>query len=228
MTNSRLLRIGGLGLLVGAAAFIVHVALRSVITAGPDPATFANDPLWVPINALGAIGAALVLLGLPAMYARTAGTTGILGLAGVTLIALAWMFFGVFLSLYSLLVMPWLADKAPSLIAASAPLPAGFVIAFVAGLVAWFAGAVLFAIPFIRGRVQPRWVGFVLPASALWVVVGNFIIAPTGPATNLAINLVSNLGPVLLLIAIGYLGLRMWAEHAPGNQTEPSVHRSSG
>lgn len=228
MTSARLIRISGLGLLVGAVAFIVHVVLRSVITAGPDPATFAKDALWVPINALGVIGAALVLLGLPAMYARMAGPTGLLGLVGVTLIALAWMFFGVFLSLYSLLVMPWLADKAPSLVAASAPLPVGFLIAFVAGLVAWFVGTVLFAIPFLRGRVQPRWVGFVLPASALWVVVGNFIIAPSGPATNLAINLVSNLGPVLLLIAAGYLGSQIWREHPPRNQTEPSVHRSSG
>ena len=215
MTSSQLFRISGLGLFVGAIAFVVHVVLRSVITAGPDPATFAKQASWVPISALGLMGAALVLLGLPAMYARMAGPTGMIGLVGVVLIALALMFFGVFLSLYSVLVLPWLADKAPSLVAASVPLPVGFVIAFIAGLVAWFVGAVLLAIPFIRGRVQPRWVGYVLPASALWVVVGSTIIAPSGPATNLAINLLSNLGPVLLLVGVGYLGFRMWSEHAP-------------
>jgi len=215
MTSSQLFRISGLGLFVGAIAFVVHVVLRSVITAGPDPATFAKQASWVPISALGLMGAALVLLGLPAMYARMAGPTGVIGLVGVVLIALALMFFGVFLSLYSVLVLPWLADKAPSLVAASVPLPVGFVIAFIAGLVAWFVGAVLLAIPFIRGRVQPRWVGYVLPASALWVVVGSTIIAPSGPATNLAINLLSNLGPVLLLVGVGYLGFRMWSEHAP-------------
>lgn len=215
MTSSQLFRISGLGLFVGAIAFVVHVVLRSVITAGPDPATFAKQASWVPISALGLMGAALVLLGLPAMYARMAGPTGVIGLVGVVLIALALMFFGVFLSLYSVLVLPWLADKAPSLVAASVPLPVGFVIAFIAGLVAWFVGAVLLAIPFIRGRVQPRWVGYVLPASALWVVVGSTIIAPSGPATNLAINLLSNLGPVLLLVGVGYLGFLMWSEHAP-------------
>lgn len=228
MTSSRLFRISGLGLVVGAVAFIVHVVLRSVITAGPDAATFAKDALWVPINALGVMGAALVLLGLPALVAWMAGPTGLLGVFGVTLITLALMFFGVFLSLYSMLVMPWLADKAPSLVAASARPPVGFVIAFAAGLAAWFVGTVLLASPFIRGRVQPRWVGFVLLASALWVVVGNFIIAPSGPATNLAINLLSNLSPVLLLIAFGYLGSRIWVEHAPDNKPEPRVHRSSG
>ena len=228
MTSSRLYRISGLGLLIGAVAFVVHVVLRSLITAGVDPSTFAKQDLWVPINALGVMGAALVLLGLPAMYARMAGPTGLLGLVGVALVAVAWMFFGVFLSLYSVLVLPWLADKAPSLVAASAPLPAGFVIAFIAGLVAWFAGTVLLAIPFIRGRAQPRWVGYALPASALWVVVGDFIIAPSGPATNLAINLLSNLGPVLLLVAVGHLGSRMWSEHAPASVEAASDNTVGG
>jgi hypothetical protein len=163
------------------------------------------------------LGAVLVLLGLPAMYARMAGQTGWLGLAGVVLIALAWLFFGVFLSLYSVLVAPWLADQAPALVAASTPLPAGIIIAFIAGLVAEFVGSVLLAIPFIWGRVQPRWVGWVLPAAALLTVVGNFI-APTGPATNLAVNLLSNLGPVLLLVALGSLGFRLWSEHTPAKQ----------
>jgi hypothetical protein len=228
MTSWQLYRISGLGLLAGAIAFAAHVVLRSLITAGLDPSTFARQGLWVPINALGVMGAALVLLGLPAMYTRVASSAGLLGLVGVVLIAVAWMFFGVFVSLYSTLVLPWLADKAPSLVAATAPLPLGFVIAFIAGLVAWFVGTVLLAIPFTRGRVQPRWVGYMLAASALWVVVGNVIIAPSGPAANLAINLLSNLGPVLLLVAVGHLGARMWSEHAPAKQAEPSMHSSPG
>jgi hypothetical protein len=123
MTSSQLFRISGLALLVGAVAFIVHIVVRSVITAGPHPVTFYREGLWVPITALGVLGAALVLLGLPAIYARMAGPTGLLGLVGVVPIALAWLFLGVFLSLYGVLVAPLLADQAPSLVAASAPLP---------------------------------------------------------------------------------------------------------
>ena len=216
MTSSQLVRISGFALLGGAVAFIVHIVARSVITANAlgDPATFAKEGLWVPINVLGVMGAALVLLGLPSMYARMAEGAGLLGLVGVVLIALAWMFFGVFLSLFSALVAPWLADKAPSLVAASASLPAGFIVAFIAGLVAESVGPVLLAIPFIRGQVQPHWVGYVLPAAALLAVAGVFI-APNGPATNLAINLLSNLGPVLLMVALGGLGYEMWANHTP-------------
>ena len=223
MTNSQVLRFGGLGLFVGALAFVVHVVLRSMITAGVDPAMSAKGSLWVPVNALGAAGAALVLLGLPAVYARVAGRAGLPGPAGVALIAVAWMFFGVFLSLYGALVMPWLADEAPSLVAADAPTPVGVVVSFAVGLLAWLVGAALLAAPFVGGRVRPRWVGYLLPASALWVLVGNFVVAPEGPASNVAINLLSNLGPVLLLIGLGYLGFRAWAERAPAKHVGPGA-----
>jgi hypothetical protein len=215
MTNSQIFRISGLGLLIGALVFILHVALRSVITAGVDPATFPKDSLWVPVNLLGVVGAILVLLGLPAMYAWMAALFGLSGLIGVVLFAIAWMFVGLFLSLYSVLILPWLAERAPSLIAASAPLPVAFVIAFLIGLVAWLAGSVLLAIPFIRKRAQPTWVGYALVASGVWIVIGNLIIAPSGPASNLAVNLLSNLGPVLLLIGVAHLGYRMSSEKVP-------------
>lgn len=217
MTNSRVFRISGLALLAGAIVFVVHIVLRSVITAGLDPAAFAKEDLWVSVNALGIMGAFLVILGLPAMYARMAGSAGLSGLIGVALLAMAWMFFGLFLSLYSTLVLPWLADKGPSLIAASTPPPPAFMIGFVIGLLAWLVGTVLLAIPFIRRRVQPSWVGYLLAASGVWVVIGNVFIAPSGPASNLAVNLLSNMGPVLLMVGLGYLGYCLWSEHAAGS-----------
>jgi hypothetical protein len=223
VTGMRLSRIGGLLVFVGAVAFVLHVVLRSVLTAGADPAVSAQAALWVPLNALGALGAALVLLGLPAVYAGMAGQGGLPGVVGFALIEVSWMFFGLFLSLYGALVLPWLADQAPRLVAASAPTPLGFVVAFALGLLAWLVGAVLLAVPFVRGQARARWVGYVLPASALWVLVGNFVIAPGGPASNLAVNLLSNLGPVLLLIGLGYLGFRAWAERASARHVGQSA-----
>jgi hypothetical protein len=223
VTGMRLFRIGGLLVFVGAVAFVLHVVLRSVLSAGVDPAVSAQAGLWVPLNALGALSAALVLLGLPAVYARMAGEGGMPGLVGFALIEVSWMFFGLFLSLYGALVLPWLADQAPRLVAASAPTPLGFVVAFALGLLAWLVGAVLLAVPFVRGQGRTRWVGYVLPASALWVLVGSFVIAPGGPASNLAVNLLSNLGPVLLLIGLGYLGFRAWVEPSPAKHVGPGA-----
>ena len=212
MTTSQVYRISGLASLFGAITFAAHIVLRSVITATLDPSASAQQNLWVPINLLGVLGAILVLLGLPAICARATEKTGLAGFIGTALIALAWMFFGFFLSLYAVLVLPWLAISAPALVAASAPLPAAFLIAFIVGLAAWIIGAALLAVPFMRGRVHPRWIGYLLPTSALWMVIGNLVIAPSGPASNLAINLLSNLGPVLLVIGVGYLGSQMLSE----------------
>src|SRR5215211_5732088 len=89
VTGTRLFRIGGLLVFVGAVTFVLHVVLRSVLTAGVDPAVSAQAGLWVPVNVLGALGAALVLLGLPAVYARMAGEGGMPGLVGFALIAAA-------------------------------------------------------------------------------------------------------------------------------------------
>ena len=217
VTGTRLSRIGGLLVFVGAVVFVLHVVWRSVLTAGVDPLVWAQADLWVPLNALGALGAALVLLGMPAIYARIAPQGGLPSLVGFALIGVSWTFFGLILSLYGALVLPWLAEQAPRLFTGSSPTPLGFVVAFALGLLAWLVGAVLLAVPFVRGRVRPRWVGYVLPASALWVLVGSFVIAPGGPAGNPAVNLLSNLGPVLLLIGLGYLGFRAWTERArPG------------
>jgi hypothetical protein len=214
VSHAGFFRISGLALLAGAAAFILHLVLRSVITAGADPITLAQGGLWAAINLLGVISAWLVFVGLPATYAWLAASAGILGLTGVALIAFAWMFFGVFLSLYSVLVEPWLAGQAPALIAASAPLPAAILIAFILALAAECAGAVLLAIPFVRGRARPRWIGYVLPAAAIMTLIGDAFLAPGGPASSLAINLLSNSGTVLLLVALGYLGYQMWSENA--------------
>src|SRR5829696_2737573 len=223
VTGERLSAIGGLGLFVGAVAFVLYVVLRSVLTAGVDPAVSAQAGPWVPMNMLGALGAALVLLGMPAVYARMTPQGELPGLVGFALIGVSWMFFGLFLSLYGALVLPWLAAQAPRLVAGSSPLPLGFVVAFALGLLAWLVGAVLLAVPFVRRQARARWVGYLLPVSALWVLVGSFVIAPDGPASNLAVNLLSNLGPVLLLIGVGYLGFRAWAESSPAKHVGPGA-----
>lgn len=223
MTAPPIQRAAGLGLSSGALLFVAHIVLRSVVTAGVEPAVFATRSSWVSINALGLAGAVLVLLSLPAMYARLASPIGLMGLVGVTLLAVAWLFFGVFLSLYGLLILPWLADAAPSLVSGSAPGPAGVLVAFATGLLAWLVGTVLLGIPFVRGRVEPRWVGYLLPGSALWMLAGNLVIAPNGPAATVPINLLSNLGPVLLSAALGYMGLRMWSNTSREEPREPDI-----
>jgi hypothetical protein len=93
VTGTRLFRIGGFLVFVGAVAFVLYVVLRSVLSAGVDPAVSAQGSLWVQVNALGALGAALVLLGLPAVVAtrgmRIAEDAAHRGGLGVGFVAIA-------------------------------------------------------------------------------------------------------------------------------------------
>ncbi|HET7092217.1 MAG TPA: hypothetical protein VFI22_02035, partial [Thermomicrobiales bacterium] len=59
---------------------------------------------------------------------------------------------------------------------------------------------------------------------ALWALTGTFVIAPSGPASNLAVNLLSNLGPALLLIGLGFLGACAWADR---NRIPADAHHAS-
>jgi hypothetical protein len=224
MTSVQLVRASGLAVLTGAVLFTIHIVARSAITASAGGITiaFTNHGLWVPINALGVIGAVLVLVGMPAMYARMASSSALLGLIGVGLIALGWLFFGLFLSFYSMVVLPWLANNAPLLADGLNQYPP-MLAAFVAALLAEVVGIVLLAIPFVRGSVDPHWVGYVLIASAV-MTIGGIFVAPGGPATNVAINLLSNLGPVLLMIAFGVIGSQMWAQRASAEPAHLRAH----
>lgn len=195
----------GLLFVFGAMGFVVHLIWRSVLTAGVDPVASARDAFWVPANVLGIVSAALVLLGWPVLRDRVAASGSRSAPIGVILLEMAWWFFGLFLSLYGALVLPWLADEAPRLVGSAST---SVVVAFGIGFSAWLLGAGLLSIPYLRGTAHPRWVGYLLPASALWALVGSFLLAPDGPASHLGLNLLSNLGPALLLIALGTLALR--------------------
>jgi hypothetical protein len=154
----------------------------------------------------------LVLLGLPAILPEMLHAGGRGSSIGLVLLTASWTFFAVFLSLYGLLVLPWLAEQASWLVAPGATLPFSFVLTFVLGLVSWISGAVLVAAPFVRRRANPAWIGYLILSSSVAVVVGNLVIAPNGPVSNLALNFLSNLGPVLFLAAVGYLGFRLWSD----------------
>jgi hypothetical protein len=216
-------RLSGFALVAGALGFSVHLAARSILTAaaGGGTATFAMHSLWLPINAIGAIGAALAILGLSGVYATFAQIHDRLGLLGSILIGLAWMVLGVFLSLYSMIVLPWLAATVPDMIDGLNSNPAMLVTVSV-GLGAEFTGTITLAIALARCS-HSCWIGYVLAGSALMLVAGDFVIAPGGPAPNVAINLVSNLGPILLMFALAALGYELAWPHPGAWQAE--AHR---
>jgi hypothetical protein len=206
MSHAQLIRLSGVALVVGAVISFVQTLVSALAFPGQDPTPYANGSLFVPSALIGFGGAVVLMLGLPGLFARSPQGFGVVGLVGLILIFITGLMFAVFFNLFSALLLPYLATHAPSVFKGNGP-PSFFPF-FIIGTVTQVAGSVLLAIPLVRGRVFPRWPGYVLLASAVLAVVGFFVSGPNGPS-NVAVTLLSNAAPLLLFVALGAIGFRM-------------------
>jgi hypothetical protein len=215
MSPTQLYKLSGLSLILGAVLSFVAGLLGAILFVGNDPTPYAGNALFMPINLISAAGAALLVLGLPGMYGRYAGGLGVVGLIGMVLVFVTGLMFGVFLNLLGALIIPYLVAHAPDAMKGNGP-PA-LLPFFIVGNVLFVVGDILLAIPMLRGRVQPRAVGYVLIGSAIFGIIGfgiNFLNAPS----NVAVSVLGFTAPLLLFVALGWLGLRMWSEESMGEE----------
>jgi hypothetical protein len=199
--------------MVGAIISIVQIIFTSVAYVGNDPTPYVKDPLWVVAQLIGTVAVLLVVLGLPGVYARGADRAGVMGLIGLVLIAITGLMFPFFFGLASVLIFPWLVDKAPTLVSGSNAGPPAFFIFFITGTILQLIGGVLLAVVFLRGRWQPRWIAFLWAGSAIMAVVGFFLNGPGGPS-NVLISLIGSASGLLLLAALTYMGYQTWSASA--------------
>ena len=215
MDTQRFFRLSGLALVIGGVVSFVF-QLGSVFFYG-DTTSYATQPLFITDNVVLAASTIVVLFGLPGVYASRAQGFGKIGLVGVALIFATGSTLGLFFPLLGAIVFPWLSTQAPSLANSSGP--PGFFPFFIIGSVFLVVGAVLLAIPLLRGRVAPRWAAFVLLLSAVAGVVSFF--ATAGPSNSLVSSLVGVISPILLFIAFIALGYETWRHPTPP-PTDPS------
>ncbi|HEV2034405.1 MAG TPA: hypothetical protein VGU71_09440 [Candidatus Dormibacteraeota bacterium] len=200
MTNA--VRLSCWAAVVGAAISIIAILIFSITVPGHAlDSKMAQSAGFIGINVAGAAGMTLVVYGLPGVFARWREGWGGLGLAGIALIALAEMIFG-FVSLMAATLYSWLGVMAPDIFKDPNGPPLVSVVLLV-WLVAIIAGNILMAIPILRRRVGPRWVAFLLIGSAVMSIV---YIAAALTQPNVLVSLVGSLGPILLAVAVGYLG----------------------
>jgi hypothetical protein len=202
---------------VAAPITIIAVLIVVVMASGPtlDVKT-AQSPAFLAANLLSAVGALLLVYGLPGVFARWHEGWGRTGLAGIALLSIAALILS-FVSLLAAIIDPWLAEKAPELLKDPGP-PLYLAISFT-WLAALSAGTILMAIPILRRRVGPRWIGFLLVASAVMYPV--YIYAAFS-STNVLLSLVGSLSPICFLVAVGSLGYVGSSETRTG-QAAPAV-----
>jgi hypothetical protein len=205
---------------VGASITIVAVLIVVfTVPGGVLEVKTAQSPTFIAANLLSSVGALLLVYGLPGMFARWHEGWGRTGLAGISLLSLAALILS-FESLLAALIDPWLAEKAPELL--KDPGPALFIAISFTWLAAFSAGTILMAIPILRRRVGPRWIGFLLVASAVMYPV--YIYAAFS-STNVLLSLVGSLSPIFFLVAVGSLGYLGASETRTG-QAAPAVGRA--
>jgi hypothetical protein len=207
MATRRFFRLSGLVLAAGGAVSVA-TSFGGAFFYG-QLTSYANQPLFVVTNIVAAAATVLLLLGLPGVYASRADSFGVVGLVGAALIFTQGCMLGIFVSLQSAIVDPWLATHVPSLANDMSNEPAGYFFVFVFGSIFLVVGSVLLAIPLLRARLSPRWPAFILLLAAVIGVVTFFI--HNGTSNSLISLLIDQISPMILFVALAALGLQTWS-----------------
>jgi hypothetical protein len=192
-----------MGMLAGAVVIFVTTLIGALAFVGSDPTAYANKGLYVPVNLVEFLGFIVLLVSFPATFAAWEGKVGLLGELGLFLIFVTGLMFGVFFTLFSALILPYLVQHAPNLVKGNNG-PPGIFAFFIVGSLAGLVGSVLLAVQILRGLVSERWVGVVLVLSAVMSVVGFFI---SNSSSSVLLSLVSSLSPLLLLVALARIAM---------------------
>ena len=165
--------------------------------SGPFPQALAG-PVAVIGSLIGFIGSVLVLLGLPGVYTRQAKPAGILGLLGFLFVWYGILFQGVLIPFTSVTIVPTLVtDPATRHLLAAGPL-ASFTPFFIPSLVGQTLGVLLLAIATLRARVFPRWIAWLLIATAVLNAASSLPFIPN------ALGNVATIMGYLPLVGLGY------------------------
>lgn len=210
MSFSRLYRLSGIVLLIGAAASVILNLISSFgfpnSNNGYDPKVVTGTP-WQLVNFLLLIAGVLVLLGIPAVYLRQARQTGILGLIGYICLAVAGMMFAVSIVLVDTLIIPWIATVAPKLAEGNGP--TALFIFYIVSSVFLLLGTVLLGIATLRAHIFPRASAIVLIAAG---VLNLISFAPLPP--SLLANILGTLPVVLVNVALAWFGYVLMNERS--------------
>jgi len=162
MSSTTLYRLSGGTLIVGSLLILINTILNAALFPGHSstPQQVVSLP-WVLVTLTALIGSLLFVIGLPGMYLRQAGQTGTLGLVGFILLFFGILLQGAVFSTVQVIILPFLAQKAPQLVGGNSLPLSAFLLLIVSGLM-YIIGAILLGIATMRSHVFPRWAGVLI------------------------------------------------------------------
>lgn len=201
MSSATLYRLSGISLFIGS--LLAALAVIPVFFIGDD----STSTIAAMAALLRVLGGMLIVAGLPGMYSRQAQRAGLLGLIGFLSTLFYILILGVAGDTINAFVVPFIASAAPALLKGS--LPQGLTNFFLVGGLLGLVGGMLLGIATLRAAVLPRWAGLPLIAGAVLSFIGNF--APP---------VIREIGIVLFLVGLAWLGSGVWSYRKPVIQPE--------
>ncbi|GAC1344559.1 MAG: hypothetical protein NVSMB27_05670 [Ktedonobacteraceae bacterium] len=177
MSSRTLYRLSGGTLIVGSLLMLISSVLGAILYPGHEETTQQLvSSTWSLVILLNIIGSLLFVVGLPGMYLRQAGRAGVLGLIGFILFFFGILLQGVTFSTAQIVILRFLAQKAPQLMGAGSGPRGVFLLLIISGLMQ-IIGTILLGIATMRARVFPRLAGVFLLVSgvAFLLTIGPFL-----------------------------------------------------
>lgn len=167
MSSRTLYRWSGGTLIAGSLLILISSIVGAVLFPGHSstPQQVLSLP-WLLVTLITLTGSLLFVIGLPGMYLRQAGRAGTLGLVGFILLFFAILLEGTAFSSVQIVILPFLAQKAPQLMGGDSLPISAFLLLLISGLMQ-IIGAILLGIATMRTHVFPRWTGILLLASGI-------------------------------------------------------------
>jgi hypothetical protein len=215
MSSRTLYRLSGGTLIAGSLLMLISSVLSAILYPGhiETPQQLVSST-WSLVILLNIIGSLLFVIGLPGMYLRQAGRAGVLGLVGFILFFFSILLQGVTFSTAQVVILPFLAQKAPQLMGAGSGPRGVFLLLIISGFMQMI-GAILLGIATMRARVFPRLAGVFL------LVSGVAFLLTIGPFLNDLLELVSF---IALAAAFVWCGSQLLArEHEAAEAVAPSA-----
>ncbi|SRR6266567_947425 len=177
MSSRTLYRLSGGTLILGSLLILISSVLSAILYPGhhETPQQLVSST-WSLVILMDLIGSLLLVIGLPGMYLRQAGRAGVLGLIGFMLFFFGILLQGVTFSTAQVVILPFLAQKAPQLMGAGSGPRGVFLLLIISGFMQMI-GAILLGIATMRARVFPRLAGVFLLVSgvAFLLTIGTFL-----------------------------------------------------
>jgi hypothetical protein len=214
MSSRTLYRLSGGTLIVGSLLMLISSVLGAILYPGHMETTQQLvSSTWSLVILLNIIGSLLFVIGLPGMYLRQAGRAGVLGLIGFILFFFGILLQGVTFSTAQVVILPFLAQKAPQLMGTGSGPRGVFLLLIISGFMQ-IIGTILLCIATMRARVFPRLAGVFL------LVSGVAFLLTLGPFLDL-LEVVSF---IALTAAFVWCGSRLLTqEHEAAEAVAPSA-----